>query len=109
MIKVISKTITPEKMLYNNEAYRILSLPKDYIISTYNLFLTDNQKLQKVLINAYHPNANPDTCEFCLPEYLKDKKLNDKDISLLETSFRTYYMNNCYFTVWNLVEWELIP
>jgi len=101
----VRKPIAPQKIIHNGNVYRILKYPDKYFIRGYKLTLHDG-KIDNVHINGVHPNAQPGTGKFCIPNELRKMEFNHYTKKLLETILSQYNLNNCYFTPWNEIHYR---
>jgi hypothetical protein len=101
----IRRPIGPKKIVHNGDVYKIIKYPKKYFIRGYRLTLI-NGKIDNVHINGEHPNAQPGTGKFCIPNDLRKIDYNDNTRNLLETILSQYNLNNCYFTPWNEIHYR---
>ncbi len=101
----VRKPIGPKKIVHNGEVFQILSYPKKYFIKGYKITLV-NGRIDNVHINGSHPNAQPHTGKFCIPNTLRKMDFNDDTQELLETILSQYNLNNCYFTPWNEIRYK---
>ena len=101
----VQKPIGPKKIVHNGDVYRIIKYPKKYFIKGYKLTLIDG-KIDNVHIDGAHPNAQPGTGKFCIPNELRKMDFNTNTKKLLETIISQYNLNNCYFTPWNEIQYR---
>jgi len=103
----IPRTIIPTRIIDRAGddvgLWKITKLAPDYIIKGYEITI-ENGKLIKVTFDAKHPNRDPDTSEYCIPEVLKRTVAGVEIIPQLELCMRTYQLENCYFLPWNDIE-----
>jgi len=64
-----------------------------FAITTYG---EDNQ-ISCVNLFGDHPNCDPDTNEYCLPDAKIGMKLDTVTLSILMKNFKTYYIDSAYF------------
>lgn len=101
----IPNFISPEKIIYNGDVFKIMNHPSKYFIKGYEVTVL-NDKIYKVHINGKHPNAKPSTGNFCLPYELKQLPFNDTTKQMLELVLSHYNLNDCYFTPWNEIQYK---
>ena len=119
--------IIPERLILQNSLWKIFTIKEKYIIKEYRIILDNKNKLDKVfLINSKHPNCNPRTNEFCIPNGIKNNPIHFKEIcsnlitneirnfdcnyikkgepiqfeelcNILEKMFKTFNLDSCYF------------
>jgi hypothetical protein len=91
--KIIPTTIIKDKNAYEIthideslylEGFAITTYTEENIITCINLF-------------GEHPNNDPNTNTYCLPDHKKGMKLDESFLSLLATNFQTYYYDSAYF------------
>ena len=103
----IPRTIIPTRIIDRAGSkvglWKITKLSPDYIIKGYEITL-DEGKLVKVTFDAKHPNRDPDTGEYCIPQVLQDTADGLDIIPHLELCLRTYQLENCYFLPWDDIE-----
>ena len=61
------KIIVPTRVVYQNSIRIITRINLDFVINGYSIYLDEESRLEKVIVNGKHPNSNPDTNEFCIP------------------------------------------
>jgi hypothetical protein len=101
----VRNLIGPQKIIHNGDVYRIIKYPRKYLIKGYKLTLIDG-KLDNVHINGEHPNAQPSTGKFCIPNELRKMPFDHNTKQLLETILSHFNLNNCYFTPWNEIQYR---
>ena len=97
--ETINKILVPEKMIYNRKVYKITGLESKYIIKKYTV-KTVNGKIDSVYLDSLHPNCDPDTKQFCIPNILRQQKFNKKIQPILENIIITFNLDDCYFKPW---------
>jgi len=97
--------LVPGRFFYKDETFRISRINNDYIVTNYKIYLVDGY-ISKVIINAKHPNANPDTGELCLDEKIKRQKYDEKFRQFIEMVICNFYLDDCYFKPWLDFSWE---
>lgn len=98
-------TIIPNIMIYKNEIYDIESIDESLVINGYTLEVRKN-KLLKVYLNNIHPNCNPETLEFCLPDDLIEIEFSEKIVDMIEYLIKIYNIDSCYFSPWNKITYR---
>lgn len=101
----VRNSIGPQKIIHNGSVYRIIKYPRKYFIRGYKLTLI-NGKIDNVHIKAAHPNAQPSTGKFCIPNELRKMPYNHNTQKLLEIILGQFNLNNCYFTPWNEIQYR---
>jgi hypothetical protein len=95
----------PNKLIFKNEIHKILDLEKKFVIRGYTIKIVDG-KIDMVNIKNPHPNANPKTGEFCIPNGLRKHELDDKTKNIIEIMLCCFNLDDCYFTPWNEIKYE---
>ena len=95
------RIVVPARVIYKDSIRKITSIKTDFIINGYSIYLDDESKIEKVVINGKHPNSDPETNEFCLSKPFKDSlKISKDSLKSLDKLLSTYNMNDCYFSAW---------
>jgi hypothetical protein len=50
-----------------------------------------------VRLFGFHPNCDPNTDNFCLPDFKKDVKFSSEYLKTIITNIETYYLDSSYF------------
>jgi len=95
-------SIKPSRIIYQNKMYNIISIDSNHVINKYIIHLNKN-KIDNVSIDADHPNSDPRTDIFCLPNEFYKHSISEKLIENIEVLMATYNLDNCYFMVWNFL------
>jgi hypothetical protein len=66
-------------------------LIKGYVVETLNGYI-DN-----VFVSSPHPNCDPNTNKFCIPNILRKRKFDKQTAKIIEMILITYNLDNCYF------------
>ena len=103
----IDEFITPLKMIYKNRLYKITKLDPKYHINGYRV-LAINDKIEGVTIDSPHPNADPTNGDFCVPDALIGKNLNEQSINSINSMLCCFNIDSCYFTPWGEITYEKI-
>ena len=106
--KRINDIFVPQRMIYNNKLYNIKRVAERYIIKGYRVDLIDG-KIFNIIIDGVHPNADPNTNDFCIPDSLYDKEFDKEAQYIIENMLRTFNIDACYFTPWGEIEFEKNP
>lgn len=91
----ITKVI-PTRVILNKNIYKITHVDKLYHMDGFTI-TTENDKVIYVRIFGYHPNCDPDTDIFCLPDFKKGVHLSKKYLDTIINNIQTYYLDSCYF------------
>ncbi len=101
----INKLIIPKKLIFEDNVYYITKVDKILIIKSYILELI-NSKIIRLFLNVKHPNCDPSTNLFCLPEYFINSKITKQRLLLIENLLETYNMNNCFWSPWKYISYS---
>ena len=91
--RIIPTTIIKDKNAYEItyideslyiEGYAITTYTEDNVVSCINLF-------------GEHPNNDPNTNAYCLPDHKKYMKLDESFLTILLSNFKTYYYDSAHF------------
>jgi len=95
---VFIEPIIPTIVIKNKNAFEITYIDESLHLNGF-VITTFTQNLIVTCINLLgeHPNADPNTNVYCLPEYKQQKKLDESFLSLLVKNFKTYYYDSAYF------------
>lgn len=90
--------IYPDMVIKGRNAFEITSIDESlalegFAITTY----TKDNKISCINLFGDHPNCDPDTNAYCLPEDKAGMELNEATLSLLIKNFKTYYLDSAYF------------
>jgi len=102
---IVNRILVPSQMIYKSELYRICDIKDKYIIRKYKVLIED-EKIYEAFIDAFHPNSDPSTGEFCIPNDLKQCNFDNICQSILENIFITFNIDDCYFTPWGDIEYR---
>ena len=67
----LDKPIIPDKMFFDGRKFIITEVDQEFIIKEYYLYFDDDKRVQKLFLPHKHPNCDPETNLFCLPELLR--------------------------------------
>jgi len=101
-LPIIEKTyiyegqITPTRVIKNKNAYEIISIHPQYIIYGFTV-TTFNDIVETIALHGFHPNRDPDTNLYCLPDYKKGVQYSSVYYELILTNIKTYYLDSCFF------------
>lgn len=90
------KKIIPNRVIMNKNVYRITYISKMYHMDGFEIS-TENDKVSNIRIFGFHPNCDPETDIFCLPDFKKDVHLTDNYLNLIMSNIQTYYLDTCFF------------
>jgi len=106
MIHTVKKIIVPSRIIYQRKLYKIIKIDKKYIIKGY-IFTIINDRIISLMIKNLHPNADS-SGEFCLNKEVKNISDIEKAKPLLEQMLSTFNLDDCYFTPFGEIEYQLI-
>jgi hypothetical protein len=101
----IRKVNIPYKLIFRNQLHEILDIDKKFIIKGFKVKTVDG-KIDSVFLNNPHPNANPRTGEFCIPNSLRKLELNENTLKMIQTILCCFNLDDCYFTPWDEIEYR---
>jgi len=101
----ILKIIIPSKVKYQNEIYEIRFLAKELYIKGYEVSTIDNL-IYSIKVNGTHPNANPQTNNFCFPKELASMNFNNKSKIIIENQINIFNLDDCYFRPWDKIKFD---
>lgn len=99
-------SLVPNRLIYQNKLYSITDIDHDHYINKYEIFLDDEDRINIVCVDCDHPNADPQTDIFCLPEELKNRHISKKLIKEIEVVMETYNLNHSYFAPWSYISYD---
>lgn len=107
-IIVVNTEIIPNKLICNGSLYNIILNNQLYTIRKYAIFKNEFGYIDKILIlNSKHPNLDPVTQEFCIPNTIKQiNVINDETLNIIENMFRIFNFESAYFLPWEDFEME---
>jgi len=90
--------IIPDTVIKERAAFKITHLDRSlylqgFAITTY----TKQDRIYCINLFGEHPNCDPNTNAYCLPEQKKNLELSEDVLLMLIKNFKTYYLDNCYF------------
>jgi len=88
--------IIPNRIIMDKNAYEITYVNEMYHLDGFTI-TTENDKVLYVRVFGYHPNCDPDTDVFCLPDFKKGIYLTKEYLDIVITNIQTYYLDNCFF------------
>jgi hypothetical protein len=95
----------PHKLIFKNQIYEITKIDNKFTIKGFTV-KTVNRKIDKITINNPHPNANPRSGDFCIPNSLRDHELNSDTIKMIENMLCIFNLDDCYFTPWDEIQYR---
>lgn len=94
----------PYKLIFKNQIHEITKLDKKFIINQYKIKTVDG-KIDTIILNNPHPNANPRTGEFCIPHKLRMLDINKNTLNMIKSMLCCFNLDDCYFTPWDEIEY----
>jgi len=88
--------IIPNRVIKDKNVYEITYLNKMFHLDGFEVS-TENGMVMNIRIFGFHPNCDPDTDNFCLPDYKKGTSFTTEYVNLIKTNIQTYYLDNCFF------------
>lgn len=96
------KIIVPDRAIYDGNLYR-MEVSRKFTLRGFKI-RSVNDKINQIFIKGTHPNANPRTREFCLPNKLRKQPLNSETTNIIQTIMRCFNLDDCYFTPWDEID-----
>jgi hypothetical protein len=101
----VDSIVVPTKLIFKSTMYRITSIDKKYIIDGYDLDVVDG-KVDEIYIKSPHPNADPDTGLFCIPDSLREFDFDNKVTETINLMLSCFNLDDCYFTPWGELKYK---
>lgn len=101
----IGKVYVPNILIFRNRIYKIITIAPKFTIKGYIIKTVDNL-IDMVILSNPHPNANPKSGDFCIPPYIRNLKLNEKSLGVIENMLRCFNLDDCYFTPWSEIKYR---
>lgn len=90
--------IFPDIVIKDRNAYEIVFIDESFILQGFTITTyTEENKISCINLFGDHPNCDPNTNAYCLPEAKVGMKLDENTLSLLMKNFKTYYLDSAYF------------
>lgn len=102
----VKKRIVPDRLIFKNCVMKITTIYKKFIVNKYRIQFTHDNRVSRIFLDTVHPNCDPRTKVFCIPEELKNGKFDIAIIPFTENLIRTFNLDDCYFQPWNEFEYE---
>ena len=90
------QTITPTRIIQNKKVFEITHIDELYHLDGFEIS-TEKEKILNVRLFGFHPNCDPDTDIFCLPDFKKGIEFNQSSLNMIITNIKTYYLDSSYF------------
>ena len=95
-VHIYEGQILPNRVIQNQNVYEITYLDPLYILNGF-MVITEQSFVKTITLFGYHPNRDPETNLYCLPDYKKGVIYNEQYFDMLLTNIKTYYLDNCFF------------
>ena len=93
--------VVPKYILYNNKNFKIVKiLDSDFKISEC-LIKINNNNVDDIFVNGYHPNCNPTTGQLCKSEIHGKPYIQNITLDKLINILNIYNLESCYFKPWD--------
>lgn len=102
---VIRNFHAPNKIIYRGKIHQLTNLDKKFLIKGYTIKTVD-KKIDSIILNNPHPNANPRTGEFCIPNNLRNNFIDDSTLNMIGCMLCCFNLDDCYFTPWDEIEYK---
>lgn len=90
--------IHPDVVIKDRNAFEITFLDESLVLQGFAITTyTKDHQISCINLFGDHPNCDPDTNTYCLPDEKIGMKLNETSLSLLIKNFKTYYLDSAYF------------
>lgn len=93
---IIINQIIPNRVIKDKNVFNITYLDEMFYLDGLEIS-TENDKVINVRVFGFHPNCDPNTDNFCLPDFKKGVFLTEDYLKLILTNIETYYLDNCFF------------
>jgi len=110
MKKTFIKEVIPNKLICKNNLYNIKLTNPEFIIKKFCVFLNDEtEKIEDVgIIEGKHPNCDLKTKLFCIPEYLKNYKLDDNSFKIIINILEIFNFDSAFYQPWDSFEYVYV-
>ena len=92
-------------IIYSGKAWKIIQINDKYVIRDFYIETDSYNKIINIVLNDPHPNCDPETNLFCIPNNLYKIEFNETSLNLIENMIQIYHLDSCYFTPWNYIKW----
>lgn len=90
--------IFPDIVIKDRNAFEITFIDESLVLQGFAITTyTESNKISCINLFGDHPNCDPDTNTYCLPDEKKGMKLDETTLSLLLKNIKTYYLDSAYF------------
>ena len=90
------KLLIPKTVISDGKINVIKHIDSKYLIRGY-IVETLNDYIDNVFISSPHPNCDPNTSKFCIPNILRKRKFDKQTEKIIEAILITLNLDNCYF------------
>lgn len=88
--------IIPNTIVEKDKVYEIEEIHEMLILN--GLYIeTENDKVKRINLFGLHPNRDPDTGIYCLPDFKKNQLFTKDYFDNLVKTIQIYYLNDSYF------------
>ena len=101
---VVRDLHVPYKLIFRNQIHEIVKIDQKFYIQGYVIKTVDG-KIDQVILNNPHPNADPRSGNFCIPNSLRKHDLNTNTIKMIESMLQCFNLDDCYFTPWDEIKY----
>lgn len=111
MLKVkvdLDKPIVPDKMFFGGKKFIVTQVDPDFVIRGYCLYLDENRCIQKLFLPHKHPNCDPETGLFCLPEFVKKMTFSKEVKCMIHCWLSSFNLENSYYMPWGQCKYRLM-
>lgn len=88
--------IIPNRVIKNRNVHKITYISRMFHLDGFEIS-TENDKVLNIRVFGFHPNCDPETDNFCLPDFKKGSYLTSDYLNLIKSNIQTYYLDNCFF------------
>jgi len=93
---IFIQKIIPDRVIMYKNAYEITHIDPRYHLDGFEVS-TENDRVINIRIFGFHPNSDPQTDNFCLPDFKIGVYFTAEYLSMILTNIKTYYLDNCFF------------
>lgn len=104
----LDKPIIPDKMFFDGRKFIITEVDQEFIIKEYYLYFDDDKRVQKLFLPHKHPNCDPETNLFCLPEFVKKIPFSKEMKCMIHCWLGSFNLENCYYMPWGQCKYRLM-
>lgn len=93
---IFIQKIIPNRVIQGKRVYQITYLDVMYHLDGFEVSV-ENDKVINVRVFGFHPNCDPNTDNFCLPDFKKGVIFTKEYLNTIITNIKTYYLDSSYF------------